>query len=108
MKVDSDKLDVYYKPKAAILNKPTFSNVAFSGSYNDLNDTPEIEHYILPQAESEVLGGIKLGDDFELDSNGHLKYVSGIVDYNQLANKPSFKDIDGTIYPLIPEMTARL
>ena len=105
--IQTDWLAEEGESEAAILNKPTFSNVAFSGSYNDLNDAPEIEHYILPQAESEVLGGIKLGDDFELDSNGHLKYVSGIVDYNQLANKPSFKDIDGTIYPLIPEMTAR-
>ena len=104
--VQTDWLAEEGSSEAAILNKPVFADVAFSGSYNDLSDTPEIEHYVLPEAQAEVLGGIKLGEDFELDSEGHLKYVTGIVDYNDLRNKPSFKDIDGTIYPLIPEMTA--
>lgn len=42
-----------------VQNKPTFSTVATSGSYNDLTDKPSI--YTLPVANNELLGGVILG-----------------------------------------------
>lgn len=42
-----------------VQNKPTFSTVATSGSYNDLTDKPSI--YTLPVANNESLGGVILG-----------------------------------------------
>ena len=105
--IQSDWLAEEGQSDAAILNKPLLATVATTGSYNDLKDKPDLSQNVLKPAQKEVLGGIKLGEDFVLDEDDHLKYISGIVDYNDLKNKPSFKDIDGTIYPLIPEMTAR-
>jgi len=90
----------------AILNRPNLATVATSGSYNDLTDTPEIIHYVLPVAEQEVLGGIKLGDEFTVDEEGHLKAVHAGVSYNDLTDKPSIVDIDGSVYTLTDHMTA--
>lgn len=43
-----------------IKNKPSFSTVATSGSYNDLTDKPSIPPaYTLPTATGTVLGGVK-------------------------------------------------
>lgn len=42
-----------------VQNKPTFSTVATSGSYNDLTDKPAA--YTLPAATNESLGGVILG-----------------------------------------------
>ena len=90
----------------AILNKPNLATVATTGSYNDLTDKPEIIHYVLPVAEQEVLGGIKLGEDFTVDEDGHLKAVNSGISYNDLTDKPSIVDIDGTVYTLTDHMTA--
>ena len=71
-----------------INNKPTFATVATSGSYNDLSNKPNLatvatsgsytdlintpSPYSLPVASNSVLGGIKVGDNLSIDSNGIL------------------------------------
>ena len=88
-----------------ILNQPALEKVATSGSYFDLVDAPEI--YNLPPATSETLGGIKLGDEFQLNENDQLEFVGEVsLDYNDLKNIPYFEDVDGTIYPLKDRLTA--
>jgi len=88
-----------------ILNQPALEKVATSGSYFDLVDAPEI--YNLPPATSETLGGIKLGDEFQLNENDQLEFVGEVsLDYNDLENIPYFEDVDGTIYPLKDRLTA--
>lgn len=49
----------------------SLSNVAKSGSYNDLTDTPAT--YVLPTASKTVKGGILVGDNLDIDSDGKLK-----------------------------------
>ena len=79
-----------------ILNKPT--NEQLQADWNEENEDeigfirnkPEIINYVLPVAEKEELGGIKLGEDFRVDDNGHLKYNRASVDYSTLENKPGF------------------
>lgn len=45
--------------------------VAFTGSYNDLTDKPDIpSQYDLPTASSTTLGGIKIGTNITIDSDG--------------------------------------
>lgn len=55
------------------------SKVATSGSYADLIDKPTIEKYTLPIASSTTLGGVKIGANLSIDSNGVL---SAIVNNN--------------------------
>lgn len=50
-----------------------FQSVAFSGSYNDLIDKPDIQGaYVLPNASNSTLGGIKVGTGLNIDINGVL------------------------------------
>lgn len=47
-----------------ISDKPDFANVATSGSYNDLKDTPTIPPaYTLPAATTTVVGGVKMAEN---------------------------------------------
>lgn len=55
------------------------SKVATSGSYADLIGKPTIEKYTLPIASSTTLGGVKIGANLSIDSNGVL---SAIVNNN--------------------------
>lgn len=51
--------------------------VAFSGSYNDLNDKPVIPApYTLPIASSATLGGIKVGANINIDGDGVISVES--------------------------------
>ena len=77
-----------------IFNKPVLSEVATSGSYNDLKDLPYIPNdYVLPVATSEVLGGIKLGAGFIKGEDGTISVHEAVNTYNELANKPSIGGI---------------
>ena len=72
----------------------------FSGSYNDLSDKPTIpEEYSLPIASSTVLGGIKVGENLEITSDGTLNAqagggTGGTTDYTQLSNKPKINNVE--------------
>ena len=56
------------------------SKVATGGSYNDLTNKPTIPTaYTLPIASSTTLGGVKIGNNLSIDSNGVL---SAIVNNN--------------------------
>ena len=35
-------------------------------------DTPLVADYILPTATSSTLGGVKIGDNIDIDSTGHI------------------------------------
>ena len=62
----------------AITNKPTFSNVATTGSYNDLSNKPVIPPaFTLPVATDSVLGGVKQGSGISIDTDGTLTASSG-------------------------------
>ena len=79
-----------------IINRPL--NGDFQADWNETNanklsyikNKPTIQYYELPVAKKEVLGGIKLGEDFIVDEEGHLKNSLEIDDYDNLKNKPSF------------------
>lgn len=58
---------------ANITGKPTLANVATSGSYTDLSNTPAA--YSLPTATNTTLGGIKVGANLSI-SNGVLSAIS--------------------------------
>ena len=58
---------------ANLTGKPTLANVATSGSYTDLSNTPTA--YSLPTATTSVLGGIKVGANLSI-SNGVLSAIS--------------------------------
>jgi hypothetical protein len=56
-----------------LLNKPTLSTVATTGSYNDLTNKPTIPSaYSLPTASASTLGGIKVGSNLSIDGSGVL------------------------------------
>ena len=79
---------------AVILNKPALSNVATSGSYNDLSDKPYIpEDYQLKPATKEELGGIKVGDGLDINDEGILTVSNTVLNYDNLENKPSIGGI---------------
>ena len=60
-----------------IKNKPTLATVATTGSYNDLNDKPDIPaEYTLPVATSNVLGGVKAGAGVNIASDGTISVNS--------------------------------
>lgn len=74
-----------------LINKPELAEVAISGNYNDLNNRPEIPlPYTLPIATAATLGGIRIGTGLSIDATGvvSVKNESGIMDYNELENKP--------------------
>jgi hypothetical protein len=61
-------------------NTASLATVATSGSYNDLTNRPTIPAtYSLPTASASTLGGIKVGTNLSIDSNGVL---SGISSYS--------------------------
>lgn len=82
---------------AYIINKPELSKVALSNNYNDLDNKPIIPTpYELPIASNEMLGGIMVSEDFNIDEEGYLKanYPEAFLNYNALQNKPSIWGID--------------
>lgn len=77
-----------------IVNKPVLSDVALSGSYNDLSDLPYIpSDYELPIATSEILGGVKIGEGFMKSEDGTISVHDAIDDYNELLHRPSIGGI---------------
>jgi hypothetical protein len=55
----------------------SLATVAISGSYNDLSNKPTVPAiYSLPNASATSLGGIKVGSNLSIDSNGVLSGVS--------------------------------
>ena len=65
----------------------------FSGSYNDLMDKPTIpKEYVLPEASSETLGGVKVGAGLSI-TNGVLSATGGgvadSVEWSNIQNKPN-------------------
>lgn len=81
-----------------VTNKPTFSTVATSGSYNDLTNKPAA--YTLLAATTTRLGGIKVGDGLEVESDGTLNCTidpgSGTVSWGNIQGKPSFATVATT------------
>lgn len=62
-----------------IMDKPSFSTVATTGSYNDLSNKPVIPpEYTLPFASKTTLGGVKVGNGISLGTDGTIS-VSGIT-----------------------------
>ena len=58
-------------------NTADLADVATTGSYNNLIDTPDIpEAYVLPQASADTLGGIKVGTGLAINSE------SGVLSLN--------------------------
>lgn len=58
---------------SSILDKPSFSTVATTGSYNDLLNKPFIPSaYTLPKASSTTLGGVKVGNGINVGSDGTI------------------------------------
>lgn len=90
---------------AAILNKPTLSTVATSGSYNDLTGKPTIKDvWVTTPSTVDGTFTIHVGEDeytinLNHDHTQYLKYqlCADEAAYNAIANKDS-----GTLY-LIPE-----
>ncbi|MGG7620241.1 hyaluronate lyase N-terminal domain-containing protein [Bacillus coreaensis] len=63
---------------SSILDKPSFSTVATTGSYNDLLNKPFIPStYTLPKASSTTLGGVKVGNGITLGSDGTISVSGG-------------------------------
>ena len=65
----------------------------FSGSYNDLTNKPTIpKEYVLPEASSETLGGVKVGAGLSI-TNGVLSATGGgvadSVEWSNIQNKPN-------------------
>lgn len=73
-------------------NKPQFSDVATSGSYNDLIGRPDL--YVLPEATSSTLGGVKVSA-----SNG-MYLDDGTVGVN-LASSNSNGTITNDLYTVL-------
>ena len=56
-----------------------FANVAFSGAYDDLTNKPTIPAaYMLPNATSSTLGGVKVGSNISV-SNGTISIAKSNV-----------------------------
>ena len=79
-----------------IQNRPDFAEVATSGSYNDLEDTPEIptvnDATINIYQGNTLKGSFSLnqenGQDINLDAGG-----SGSTDWSDITNKPNFATV---------------
>lgn len=66
---------------------------SFSGNYNDLTNKPSIpSEYVLPEASSTTLGGVKVGTGLSI-TNGVLSATGGgvadSVDWSNVQNKPT-------------------
>ena len=73
----------------------------FSGNYNDLTNKPTIpSEYELPIASSTSLGGIKVGANLTIASDGTLNATGGgeggTTDYTALSNKPKINGVELT------------
>ena len=65
----------------------------FSGNYNDLTNKPSIpSEYVLPEASSTTLGGVKVGTGLSI-TNGVLSATGGgvaeSIDWSNVQNKPT-------------------
>lgn len=65
----------------------------FSGNYNDLTNKPTIpSQYVLPEASSTTLGGVKVGTGLSI-TNGVLSATGGgvadAIDWSNVQNKPT-------------------
>jgi hypothetical protein len=66
-------------------NSADLASVATSGNYNDLVNKPNIPSaYVIPKASASVLGGVKVGANLSIDSNGVLSAtasnsITGVV-----------------------------
>lgn len=66
----------------------------FSGNYNDLTNKPTIPpQYVLPEASSTTLGGVKVGEGLTI-TNGVLSATGGggvadSIDWSNVQNKPT-------------------
>lgn len=95
-------------------NNLTDLPVLFSGNYNDLTNKPTIptdlsdltdnnnllagvgsSGFVLPQATSNILGGIKIGTGLSINDNGVVSVTAGVTSYNDLTDTP-----DLTVYQL--------
>jgi len=84
-----------------VLNKPTLSSVATSGSYNDLLNTPTIPAaYNLTAASASTLGGIKVGNNLTIDGNGVLSASSSGVPYSGATGPVNLGAYDLTVNSL--------
>ena len=73
------------------------SDVATSGSYNDLSDKPTIpSQYTLPTASETTLGGVKVDGSSITISDGVISasVSGGTMDYSALSNKPKINNIE--------------
>lgn len=74
----------------------------FSGDYEDLDNKPTIpSKYELPIASSTSLGGIKVGANLTITSDGTLNATGGggeggTTDYTALSNKPKINGVELT------------
>lgn len=85
-----------------LINTPELAQVAISGSYNDLTDTPIIPaQYVLPIATAADLGGIRIGTGLNIDATGVVSVDVGVTDYNDLENLP-----DLTVYAQTKDLSA--
>lgn len=77
----------YVPTWASILGKPTFSNVAVSGSYNDLSDKPS--SYALPTASTLILGGVKVDGSSINIAGGVISTSAAAIGLSNVENKNS-------------------
>lgn len=68
----------------ALQNKPVLSTVAFTGSYNDLTDKPEVSGGVVADYNA-LYNRPNFKDSVE-------RYSTGVADYTALLNKPNIKD----------------
>lgn len=96
----SGTLDSQADLKAALDAKADtedLSEVATSGSYNDLSDKPTIpSQYTLPTASETTLGGVKVDGSSITISDGVISasVSEGTMDYSALSNKPKINNIE--------------
>ena len=96
----SGTLDSQADLKAALDAKADtedLSEVATSGSYNDLSDKPTIpSQYTLPTASETTLGGVKVDGSSITISDGVISasVSGGTMDYSALSNKPKINNIE--------------
>lgn len=75
--VQSDWTQTVTSSADFIKNKPVLATVATTGSYTDLINTPTA--YALPTASSTQLGGVKVGNNLNIDQDGTLNAQNSYV-----------------------------
>ena len=97
----TDRLELQKNDKLSVLMGKIskwlkgLKNVAFTASYNDLNDQPTIpDAYTLPTASSGTLGGIKVGNNLTIREDGTLDAEAGgtSIDTSNFATKDKYGD----------------